>query len=94
MSCEADVACDVDVACGSTQATSSSLKVEFGGRSIASSRGATRTLETSHPPSYYIPQDDVDMECLRQSGGKSSFCEWKGSAIYYDVVVRPMAPNF
>jgi hypothetical protein len=28
------------------------------------------------------------MDCLKRSGGKSSFCEWKGSAIYYDVVVR------
>lgn len=69
------------------QATNASLKVEFGGQTIVSSRSATRTLETSHPPSYYIPQADVDMGCLRRAEGKSTFCEWKGSAIYYDVVV-------
>jgi len=30
--------------------------VEFGGTVIADSQSAVRTLETSHPPSYYFPQ--------------------------------------
>ena len=53
---------------------------------VADTRRAVRTLETSHPPSYYIPKDDIATGVLRQAGG-GSFCEWKGSATYWDVVV-------
>lgn len=45
-----------------------------------------RTLETSHPPSYYIPPDDIAPGVLRRTGG-GSFCEWKGHAVYWDVVL-------
>jgi len=43
-------------------------------------------LETSHPPVYYFPPADVDQDCLQPAAG-SSFCEWKGLARYFDVVV-------
>ena len=62
------------------------VRVEFGGRVIAESRRAFRVLETSHPPVYYLPPDDVAREYLRPARG-SSFCEWKGEASYYDIVV-------
>ena len=52
---------------------------------VAETRRAVRTLETSHPPSYYFPREDVHA-ALRQSAN-SSLCEWKGRAIYFDVVV-------
>lgn len=55
-------------------------------RIIADTRRAVRTLETSHPPSYYIPPEDITMELLRPAGG-GSFCEWKGAARYWDVAV-------
>jgi uncharacterized protein (DUF427 family) len=42
--------------------------------------------ETSHPPVYFIPPEDVNGDLIRPSG-KSSICEWKGQAVYYDVVV-------
>ncbi|MCA9980630.1 MAG: DUF427 domain-containing protein, partial [Anaerolineales bacterium] len=45
-----------------------------------------RLLETSHPPVYYFPPEAVDMAYLRVSPRKS-FCEYKGAAHYYDVVV-------
>jgi uncharacterized protein (DUF427 family) len=45
-----------------------------------------RLLETSHPPVYYFPPEDVGMGFLRLSP-RSSFCEFKGRAVYYDVVV-------
>lgn len=35
-------------------------------------------------------QEGVDMSCLRRID-RTSFCEWKGSAIYFDVVVTPHA---
>ena len=42
-------------------------------------------LETSHPPTYYLPLDAFAEGTLRPAAG-SSFCEWKGDASYYDVV--------
>ena len=42
-------------------------------------------LETSHPPTIYVPPEDVDATALRPAAG-SSLCEWKGRAAYFDVV--------
>ena len=47
-----------------------------------------RVLETSHPPSYYIPPDDIQMEYLELVPTGRSFCEWKGLAGYYNVRVK------
>ena len=44
------------------------------------------TFETSHPPSYYIPPGDIAAGMLRPASG-SSFCEYKGYAAYWDVVI-------
>lgn len=62
------------------------VRIEHLGRSIADTTASVRTLETSHPPTYYIPPDAITPGLLRRAGG-SSFCEWKGTAIYWDVVV-------
>jgi uncharacterized protein (DUF427 family) len=59
--------------------------VWFAGVKIADSRNAKRVLETSHPPVYYIPPEDLCMEHLRLSHRRASWCEWKGQASYYDV---------
>ncbi len=56
------------------------------GVTIADTLGAIRTLETSHPPTYYLPPTDVRMSALHPVDG-SSFCEWKGHALYFDVIV-------
>ena len=61
------------------------VKVVFGGVTIAYTRRAKRVLETSHPPVYYVPPEDIRMEHLEPAGGRS-LCEWKGVAGYYDVV--------
>jgi uncharacterized protein (DUF427 family) len=61
------------------------VRVVFEGTPLADSTRALRVLETSHPPVYYLPRDDVDMERLRPAPG-SSYCEWKGDARYFDVV--------
>ena len=61
------------------------IRVVFGGVTLADTSRAKRVLETSHPPVYYIPPEDVRVEHLRTSRG-GSFCEWKGQARYYDVV--------
>ena len=62
------------------------IRIEHRGHIIGETRRAIRTLETSHPPSYYIPREDIDMSLLRRSA-RTSFCEWKGGAAYFDVVV-------
>lgn len=61
------------------------VRVEFGGVTIADSTQALRALETSHPPTYYVPLADVNMDALRPAPG-ASVCEWKGAASYFDIV--------
>lgn len=62
------------------------IRVVFNGVVIAETNRAKRVLETSHPPVYYIPANDVRMDFL-QLTSKASSCEWKGRAIYYSVTV-------
>jgi uncharacterized protein (DUF427 family) len=66
--------------------TSAHIVIEHAGVTMADTRAAIRTLETSHPPSYYIPRTDIRDGVLRRAEG-SSFCEWKGAAVYWDVVI-------
>lgn len=62
------------------------IQVTFNGVVIADTRRAKRVLETSHPPVYYIPPEDIRLEFLERTGRGSS-CEWKGRAGYYSVTV-------
>ncbi len=63
-----------------------SIAVELGGKTVASTNHAWRVLETSHPPTYYLPRAAFVAEgVLRETPG-SSWCEWKGQASYYDLV--------
>lgn len=63
------------------------VKVVFGDVTLAYTTRAKRVLETSHPPVYYVPPEDIRMEHLEPSAG-GSYCEWKGMASYYDVVTE------
>ncbi len=72
------------------EASQRRVRVEFAGELIADTTRAYRVLETSHPPVYYIPPEDVRSETLRPSR-QHSFCEWKGRASYYDLVVGERA---
>lgn len=60
------------------------IRVVLGGETVVDTTDAYRVLETSHPPGYYIPPGDVRAGCLVRAG-RGSFCEWKGSAHYFDV---------
>ena len=62
------------------------ITIRHCGRLVADTRRALRVLETSHPPVYYLPPGDVDVSLLEPAAGQS-FCEWKGTARYWDVVV-------
>jgi uncharacterized protein (DUF427 family) len=69
------------------EATSRRLRVIHRGVVIADTSRGLRILETSHPPVYYLPPGDVSMQWLRPSARRKSFCEFKGSAGYWDVDV-------
>ena len=60
------------------------IRIVLAGVTIAETISAYRVLETSHPPNYYLPLDDVLNGVLARSPG-TSFCEWKGEAHYFDV---------
>ena len=60
------------------------VTVIFAGQKIACSSSAIRILETSHPPTFYIPPQDVHTSCLEPSQ-QTSFCEFKGQAVYFNI---------
>ncbi|MEM6304248.1 MAG: DUF427 domain-containing protein [Pseudomonadota bacterium] len=59
------------------------LRVILGGQIVADTTRGYRVLETHHAPTYYIPPDDVTGHLTPAQG--RSFCEWKGTASYWDV---------
>jgi uncharacterized protein (DUF427 family) len=62
------------------------IEVTLGGVVIASTRASHRVLETSHPPVYYVPREDILDGVLEIVPGGGSLCEWKGTATYLDVI--------
>ena len=80
------------------QATDRRIRIEHRGAVIADTRAAVRTIETSHPPTYYLPPGDILMDALRPSA-RRSLCEWKGQAVYFDLLaggetIRDVAWNY
>ncbi len=63
------------------------IQVIFNGQVIASTVRARRILETSHPPVYYIPPEDVKLAEYFTTTEEATFCEWKGVARYYNLQV-------
>jgi uncharacterized protein (DUF427 family) len=61
------------------------VRVVLGGETIVDTGRALRVLETSHPPAFYLPREDVAPGALVPAEG-ATFCEWKGRAAYLDVV--------
>jgi uncharacterized protein (DUF427 family) len=59
--------------------------IRWGAIEVARTRSAIRVLETAHPPSFYIPWDDVTRRLLQPAAG-SSVCEWKGPAAYWTLI--------
>ncbi len=74
------------------EASADRVRVVVDGITIADSTRSKRILETSHPPVYYIPPTDILMQYLSPSK-HSSFCEWKGYANYWSIVVANTIPN-
>lgn len=61
------------------------VEIEVAGRVVARTNRSVRVLETSHPPTYYVPMADF-ADGVLQPGRGSSWCEWKGRASYHDLV--------
>lgn len=57
--------------------------IRLGGALVAETTSAFRVLETYHAPTYYLPPADVF--AVLHPSPRSSFCEWKGQARYFDV---------
>ena len=62
------------------------VQVKLNDMLIAETQAARRVLETASPPTFYLPPDSIQCDCLRAESG-SSFCEWKGRASYFSVCV-------
>ena len=60
------------------------VRVIVDGVVIADTRRALRVLETSHPPAWYLPAEDVRMDLLRPTS-RHTVCEYKGQASYFDI---------
>ena len=60
------------------------LRVVFGGVVIAETEAGFRVLETSHPPTYYLPPGDIVAGTLGNAR-RGGTCEWKGRAMLFDV---------
>ena len=60
------------------------VRIAFAGVEIADVAGASRVVETAGAPVVYLPPEEIVAGVLRPADG-GSFCEWKGSASYFDV---------
>ncbi len=67
------------------EAFSATITIELGGRVVAATDRSWRVLETSHPPTYYLPREAFGDGVLRDAPG-ATWCEWKGRARYFDIV--------
>lgn len=70
----------------SAEVTGRRIELTLGGRVVARTDRAVRVCETSHPPVFYVPREDVEAGVLERGAG-SSWCEFKGMATYWDAVV-------
>jgi uncharacterized protein (DUF427 family) len=60
--------------------------VRAGDVEIARTSRSVRVLETASPPTFYLPWNNVLRELFEPSSG-STWCEWKGRALYWTIVV-------
>ena len=67
--------------------TTKRVRVVFNGIVVADTTNAFRYLETSHPPTYYIPRTDIASGYLTASSS-TTVCEYKGVARYVGLSVR------
>ena len=62
------------------------VTVTHAGVVVVDTDDVVRVLETSHPPTYYLPRTAFTAGVLRPAS-RRTVCEWKGTARYVDVVL-------
>ena len=67
--------------------SSDHIRVEALGEILVETSRSLRVLETFHPPTYYLPPETFRQDLLIPVSGRPSFCEWKGLAKYFDLMV-------
>jgi uncharacterized protein (DUF427 family) len=72
--------------------TNKPLKVICNGIILAETTRGKRVLETSHPPTYYFPPEDVKLDYLIEAS-RRGLCEWKGRYQYYDIKIDDRSIN-
>ena len=65
----------------------SRIRILHAGHTLVDTTSALRILETSHPPVYYIPRTSTLLDRLTRSSRGGSFCEFKGIATYWNLVI-------
>lgn len=63
------------------------IRIEHHGVRLLDTVDGWRVLETSHPPTYYVPASAVATDCVAATD-RTSFCEFKGLATYFDITVE------
>jgi uncharacterized protein (DUF427 family) len=66
------------------------VRVQLGGAPVADSTRALRVLETSHPPTIYVPAEDVRAELLVAGRARQTLCEYKGLADHLEPAAGGM----
>ncbi|KAF6231242.1 hypothetical protein HO173_010574 [Letharia columbiana] len=59
------------------------LQVKWRDQTIADTKDAYWVLETTHPPTYYLPVTAFTLPL--HPSPHTSFCEWKGRATYWNL---------
>lgn len=62
------------------------VRIICGGRTVVDTRDAVRVLETSHPPTWYVPMAALEGARLVPTR-RRSWCEFKGRAAYWDIAL-------
>jgi uncharacterized protein (DUF427 family) len=62
------------------------VRVALGGKIVAESSNARFVFETNHPVRYYLPAEDVRMDFLGETDGRSQ-CPYKGIARYFTATI-------
>jgi uncharacterized protein (DUF427 family) len=65
------------------------VRIVHGDVLVVDTDDVVRVLETSHPPTYYLPRAEFRVRLLPSS--RLTMCEWKGEACYVDVDVAGVA---
>lgn len=67
-----------------TQPAGGRIRVIFDGQVLADTKAAIRLDEAEYPAVYYVPRDDVKMECLTRTSHRTH-CPFKGDASYFTL---------